>query len=254
SVRRHCPQIEVAVGDNATALVFRLLKPLSESDQKLLREFLQQHQLQGFIQSGGPKSITAIESSYPALFYTLPSYDLKLTFAPTDFVQINGEVNRQIVDQVLTLLGLSKTDRVLDLFCGLGNFTLPLATQSEHVSAVEFDQALLDKLKFNAEQNQLANIETFKTDLNQTINHQDWASHKYDAALIDPPRSGADSVCTYLVKKPVSRIVYVSCHPASLARDAKTLVDGGYQLVAAGVADMFPQTAHVESMALFERR
>lgn len=254
SVRNRIPQVEVAVGDQAVALVFRHLAPLSAADLEALRVFGQTHEFAIFLQSAGPDSVELIYPQTVDLTYGLAAYDVSLAFEPTDFIQVNPAVNRQMVDRVLALLDLQPNHRVLDLFCGLGNFTLPMARRAAEVVGVEGEAGLVKRAQANAERNAIPNARFYCADLNEDLVGSPWLGQAYDRIVLDPPRSGAAPVMTRLAALAAARIVYVSCHPASLARDAGQLVhEQGYRLVSAGVMDMFPHTAHVESIALFER-
>jgi 23S rRNA (uracil1939-C5)-methyltransferase len=252
--RQTIPQIEVACGDNCCALVFRHLENLSEGDLEKLREFARATGLAVMLQPSGPESIHALEPSRVELSFALPEYGLELAFGPSDFVQVNAEMNQRMIARALELLDPGPTDRVLDLFCGLGNFTLPIATRAGRVVGVEGDQELVRKAMMNAERNGLTHAAFHAADLDAEPGSAAWLSPGFDSVLIDPPRSGAQFILPHVVASGASRIVYVSCHPASLARDAGILVrDHGFRLLGAGVMDMFPHTGHVESIALFER-
>jgi 23S rRNA (uracil1939-C5)-methyltransferase len=187
--------------------------------------------------------------------YGLPHFDITLEFQPTDFVQVNGELNEQMVDRVTQLLALTCDDEVLDLFCGLGNFSLPLARMSKHVVGVEGEAGLVERARQNARRNGLENAEFFTSNLAaDDLKDSNWARRRYDKVLLDPPRAGAAEVLSVVEASGASRVVYVSCHPGTLARDAGVLIyQYGFKLAAAGVMDMFPHTAHVESVAIFER-
>jgi 23S rRNA (uracil1939-C5)-methyltransferase len=262
------PQIEVAAGDDATALVIRHLLPLTDADRTLLCGFAQQHSLQIYLQGGGPDSVTLLWPEKCAmdgavteprmqtptpLYYRLPEYDVTLHFRPTDFIQVNNALNQRLVHQALTLLDLKPADRVLDLFCGLGNFTLPLARHAQQVLGIEADAQLIAGARGNAERNSLSNAEFCQADL-YNGSAASWNGFGFNKLLLDPPRNGAIEAIKRLPRDGVERIVYVSCYPATLARDAEYLVRVlGFRLAAAGVMDMFPHTSHVESMALFIR-
>lgn len=249
------PQIEAASGDERRALVFRHLVPLRERDQELLRAFGGRHGLQIYLQGGGPESIASLWPNEPAaLSYRLPAFDVEIRFRPTDFVQVNGVVNRGMVSQVVQLLDLHGDERVLDLFCGLGNFTLPLSRRAKQVLGVEADRSLIEGARRNQQINNIGNADFMEADLYQAVRHSPWQDFRCDRLLLDPPRNGAMEVIRRLSEPLPSRIVYVSCYPATLARDSEFLARvHGYRLAAAGVMDMFPQTSHVESMALFVR-
>ena len=244
-------QIEVAMDDKHTALVFRNLDPLSESDQKLLIAYGQKNDLWIYLQSGGPDTITAIWPTSPQLSYT-PEPDVNLMFEPSDFTQVNDTINQNMIQRAMALLEVCAEDRVLDLFCGLGNFSLPLAKRVNAVVGVEGDAALVKNAQNNAKLNQLDNATFEQADLTKTaLKDYSWAKGGFNKILLDPPRSGAFEVLPQLVDLGAERIVYVSCNPATLARDAGELVHKhGYTLVSAGIMDMFPHTSHVESIAL----
>jgi len=251
SIRNRVPQIEVAVADNAVALVVRVLEPLTDADQELLRRFGREHSVQMFLQPGGYETVAPMEQFEP-LEYRLPSFDLTLQFLPTDFVQVNGPLNLQMIDRAVQLLELTPHDRVLDLFCGLGNFSLPLARRAGQVVGVEGEAGLVARARENAARNGLGNAQFFTANLaDESIGSALWAG-KFDKVLLDPPRAGAKEVLPVVAKSGAGTVLYISCHPGSLARDAGILVhEHGYKLQSAGVMDMFPHTAHVESAALF---
>ena len=244
-------QIEVAMDDKHTALVFRNLDPLSESDQKLLIAYGQKNDLWIYLQSGGPDTVTAIWPTSPQLSYT-PEPDVNLIFEPSDFTQVNDTINQNMIQRAMALLEVCAEDRVLDLFCGLGNFSLPLAKRVNALVGVEADAALVKHAQNNAKLNQLDNATFEQADLTKTaLKDYSWAKGGFNKILLDPPRSGAFEVLPQLVDLGAERIVYVSCNPATLARDAGELVHKhGYTLVSAGIMDMFPHTSHVESIAL----
>jgi 23S rRNA (uracil1939-C5)-methyltransferase len=250
------PQIEVAVSDDAVALAFRHLVPLTAADDERLTGFARTHEVQVLRQPGRPDELVPVWPAAPGpLRYALPEFGVMLEFAPADFVQVNAELNRAMVHQALTLLDPQPVDRVLDLFCGLGNFTLPLARRSGRVLGIEADAALVAKARHNADLNRIANIEFRQADLYGAEGPDPWGAEPFDKWLLDPPRTGAIEVVKRLpADGGPRRIVYVSCNPATLSRDSEVLVHAkGYRLRAAGVMDMFPQTSHVEAMALFER-
>ena len=252
--KRDIPQIEVAAGDDLVALIFRHLQPLSEHDSLALLEFGQRWQLGIYLQSGGIDSVTSLWPQDAHLSFRLPDYAVELDFQPLDFIQVNAGMNQRMIAQTLGLLDPQPTDRVLDLFCGLGNFTLPLARRAAQVTGVEGEAGLVRRAAENAQRNGIDNAQFFSADLAADQRAAAWAKVDYDLLLLDPPRSGAAEVLEYLPRRGVRRVVYVSCHPASLARDAGTLVNQhGFTLRSAGVMDMFPHTAHVESIAWFER-
>lgn len=263
--RHAIPQIEVAVGERGpaaeplkqVALVFRHLQPLPESDSGRLAEFCMEHEIHCYLQPGGTDTVHRIypESTGTAerLHYYLPDQDLALAFHPMDFTQVNGEVNREIVGRAVELLCVQPDENVLDLFCGLGNFTLPLARKAASVVGVEGSEEMVRRGSENAANNGLENTSFAAADLSKSIKDHGWAQSSYDKILLDPPRSGALEIINEIAALGASRIVYISCNPITLARDAAVLRENGYELKSAGVMDMFPHTTHVESMAVFER-
>ena len=255
SVYNRIAQIEVACGDDDVALVLRHLEPLSDADREALVAFAQQHDIQIYLQPKGPDTVHRLwpESGPERLHYRLPESDLEMVFHPMDFTQVNADINQRMIKQAMDWLAPEPDSRVLDLFCGLGNFSLPLARHAREVVGVEGDEALVVRARENAEYNGLTNARFLPTDLQADFTIEPWAREGFDRILIDPPRSGAQEVVETLASAGAEKIVYVSCNPATLARDAGILVGKGYRLVRAGVMDMFPHTAHVESMALFER-
>jgi 23S rRNA (uracil1939-C5)-methyltransferase len=210
-----------------------------------------------YLQAGGPESVLPFWPEQSVLSYSLamqdPGNNIEIQYRPTDFTQINTAINEKMVARVLRLLALEKEDKVLDLFCGLGNFTLPMARLAGEVVGVEGEQGLVARARDNASLNGIENASFYTANLEEETIEATWAGVGYNKVLLDPPRSGAAGVMDSLGNIRPQRIVYVSCHPGSLARDAGTLVnEKGYRLVSAGVMDMFPHTAHVESIALFE--
>jgi len=247
-------QIEVAIGEDNTALVLRNLDPLSKSDTDKLIAFAQDTGLQLYLQSGGPKTVTPLYPKEPDnLHYHLP-LDLDLAFQPNDFTQVNPSINRKMIQRALEFLEPQEKDHILELFCGLGNFTLPLATHAEHIMAVEGEASLVERAEQNARRYGLKNVQYAVANLMEVQKDADWLRGNYNKILLDPPRSGAIEIIQQLNFANVERILYISCNPATLARDAGELVNQqGFKLKQAGVMDMFPHTAHVESIALFER-
>ncbi len=255
SIRDRIPQIEVAAGDNATALVFRVLSEPSTDDLELLRKFSRQHRFQIYLQSGGLDSIFALDKQDAPLAYTVFATGTRFEFGPSDFIQVNAEINNKIVKRVLEHFMLTCEHKVLDLFCGLGNFSLPLATIAKNVVGIEGDGALINGAKNNAKRNGIENANFFVANLFEDFSDFSWARQSYSAVLLDPPRAGAELVCRHIGQFKAERIIYVSCHPATLARDAGILVNEvGYRLTSAGIMDMFPHTSHVESMAIFDKQ
>lgn len=258
SIRARLPQIEVAVADDVTALVFRVLDPPSETDREELRRFAGAHDLDVWLQPGAPDTLEYLGplEAPRTLRYALPDFDLDIEFAPLDFVQVNAAVNQRMVALAVDLLEVGTDDRVLDLFCGIGNFSLPLARRAGQVLGIEGDAALVDRARANAARLGLTERAGFLcADLAALSGSESWLSAGWDRLLLDPARSGAAAVINEIGTLSPSRIVYVSCHPGTLARDAGTLVnEAGYRLESAGIIDMFPHTAHVESIAVFTKK
>ena len=251
SLWRRLPQVEVAAGEAAQAVVFRVLDEPDEADLALFADFGQRWDLDVYLQPGGPGTVRPLDPDRTRpLSYRLTDFEVTLHFAPTDFLQVNARVNERLVAQTLRLLELRAADRALDLYCGLGNFSLPLARQAGEVLGIEGDGGLVARAAANARLNGLENVKFEAADLNQpgwSFLREDW-----DAVVLDPPRSGAETVVRQMAEISPRRIAYISCHPATLARDARTLVhEHGYRLLAAGIADMFPHTHHVEAVSVF---
>ena len=281
--RETCPQIELACGDDVTALVLRHLEPLSEADLGRLRAFAAQQGVQWWLQPKGPDTVHLLDAGGPQLSYALPDFGITMPFKPTDFTQVNPHINRVLVTKALRLLDARRDERVIDWFCGLGNFTLPIATQAREVLGIEGSETLVARSRENYVLNQaaarpgkaLAAASFVARNLFEMTPEMLVADGSADKWLVDPPREGAFALAKALADihqarigapdaaplpaaaqgwTPPKRIVYVSCNPATLARDAGLLVNlAGYRCVAAGVVNMFPHTAHVESMAVFER-
>jgi len=264
--RDQLPQIELAMGDAVTALVLRHLAPLSDSDRTRLRDFGAAHAVQWWLQAKGPDTIRLLDEGGPTLAYALPEFGITMPFKPTDFTQVNPHINRVLVTRALRLLDAQPTERIIDWFCGLGNFTLPIATKAREVLGVEGSETLVQRSRENAALNGLAGKAQFAARNLFELGVSELASYgQADKWLVDPPREGAFALAKALadVRGDASlapgfalpkRIVYVSCNPATLARDAGLLVhQAGYRCSAAGAVNMFPHTAHVESMAVFER-
>jgi 23S rRNA (uracil1939-C5)-methyltransferase len=250
SVRERLPQIEVAVGDNAAALVFRHLLPLQPADEQALRAFARRQAVHVWLQPGGPETAQPFEPAASELYYDLPEFAVRLGFRPTDFTQVNHAVNRALVGRALELLDPQPGERIADLFCGLGNFTLPIARRGAEVIGFEGSRELVERARANAAANRLV----AQFEVMDLFNPSLRPYGSFSKLLLDPPRQGAIEVVKSLPEAGPKRVVYISCDPATLARDAGVLVHvKGYTLVAAGVINMFPHTAHVESMALFEQ-
>lgn len=254
SIRARVPQIEVACGIDNTVLVLRVLDPPTDADLDLLRGFAARHGVELWLQGGGPDTAVPLDPPGAGLRYTLPAFGLTLDFLPTDFVQVNAVLNEAMVEQAVGLLAPGPDERVLDLFCGLGNFTLALARRAGTVTGVEGEPGLVARARANAAQNGIGNAVFFASNLFEPDAAAPWARDAYDKVLLDPPRAGAREILPLVAASGASRVVYVSCHAGSLARDAGILVEEhGFRLAAAGVMDLFPHTAHVESIAVFER-
>lgn len=251
---RRIPQVEVTVADNVTILVLRHLEPLGSDDRDKLRAFAAHHGVEFHLQPGGSRTIAPLDPPGTTPVYRLDAHDIDFAFAPADFIQVNADVNRAMVDKAMELLAPERGDAVLDLFCGLGNFTLPLARHAGRVTGVEGDAGLVARARGNATRNGISACEFHAADLAAPPADASWMQRRYDRLLLDPPRAGAREAVAQVGRWAPARILYVSCHPGTLARDTGDLVHvHGYRLVAAGVVDMFPHTAHVESIALFER-
>ena len=252
---KQIPQIEVAVGSETTALIFRHLQPLTSRDEAKLKAFAKQHGIAIYGQSGGLETVTPLVPN-PAkiLSYSLDEHGLRLAFQPNHFIQINHDINRVMIQQVLDLLEVNKQDHVLDLFCGIGNFTLPLAIRAATVLGLDSDLALVKQAAVNAKRNRLGNT-TFKV-INLVTNKLDskLLDRSYNKVLLDPPRTGAREIIGQTDFSEVAKIAYISCNAATLARDAKLLIRGKhFRLMQVGIMDMFPHTDHFESVALFSK-
>ncbi len=262
-LREQMPQIELAAGDDVTALVLRNLAPLSAADAQRLRDFAAMHAVQWWLQPKGPETVHLLDEGGPVLAYRLPEFGITMPFRPTDFTQVNPHINRVLVDRALRLLDPQPDERVIDWFCGLGNFTLPLATRARQVLGIEGSEVLVARARENAKLNALAAKTAFEARNLFEITPADLrAAGAAERWLVDPPREGAFALAKAVADLHAEgdfplprRIVYVSCNPATLARDAGLLVhQGGYRCSLAGVVNMFPHTAHVESMAVFDRQ
>jgi len=254
SIKDHIPQIEVAIAEQDTILILRHLQPLNDNDEEILNDFAKNLSITWYLQSGGLDTIKPLKNPVQ-LTYSLPKHDIVISFLPNDFTQVNFELNRKMIDLAIDLLDLNEKDNVIDLFCGLGNFTLPISRYVNEVVGIEGDRGLVERAKANAEANDIPNASFYKADLFEDVSGFEWfRGRNYNKALIDPARTGAIEIVELLPKLKVERLVYVSCNPATLARDTAILIDLGFLLESAGVMDMFPQTAHVESIALFVRK
>jgi 23S rRNA (uracil1939-C5)-methyltransferase len=253
AIREKIPQVEVSAGDAAIALVFRVLEAPGPEDTEKIAAFGSRLNLQIFLQTGGLDTVRPLRPDYPPLTYAVDGGRVAIEFGPVDFIQINREINSSMVAAASELLAPTMSDTALDLFCGLGNFTLPLARRTARVVGVEGDAALVAKAGRNAVRNAIGNAAFFKENLFEPTQFGPWANERYDLVLLDPPRAGAAALLARMAHWRPRRLVYISCHPGSLARDAENLVHThGFKLTCAGVMDMFPQTTHVESIAVFE--
>lgn len=250
--RETIAQIEVAADDDHTVLVFRHLEDLSESDLSKLLQFAKNSGFWLQLQPHGPDSITPLYPEQQVLrCKPLAESTISIRFSATDFTQVNAGINQQMVKQALHYLDVQPHERVLDLFCGLGNFTLPMAQRALQVTAIEVDPSMVQRARENALEYDIENTDYYVSDLSKIDQSLPWMNRQYDKILLDPPRSGALEIVQQVKPMNASTIVYVSCQPSSLVRDARALCDTGYQLTHLGMMDMFPQTAHVESMAVF---
>jgi 23S rRNA (uracil1939-C5)-methyltransferase len=257
SQRQHIPQLEVAIGDTKSALIFRVLKNLTVEDFQRLSEFGKKFSLEIYLEANPPASLQKI---WPLdedlqLSYALSDFQVEMLFQPQDFTQVNAQINRLMVKQALALLDPQANETILDLFCGLGNFTLPIARFAKRVVGIEGSREMVTRAEKNAQHNKLDNTEFFAANLDiiPTVKPA-WVKKNYDKILLDPPRTGAKDIISVFPKFAAKRILYVSCNPATLARDAGILVhQQGYSLRSCGVINMFPHTSHIETMALFEK-
>ncbi|HGL4248111.1 TPA: 23S rRNA (uracil(1939)-C(5))-methyltransferase RlmD [Enterobacter hormaechei] len=244
---RSLGHVELVLANSGPLMVLRHNAPLSKADREKLERFSHSHELALFL---APQSEILEQVSGEAPWYA--SDGLRLTFSPRDFIQVNDGVNQQMIANALAWLDVQPTDRVLDLFCGMGNFTLPLARKAASVVGVEGVEALVVKGQENAQQNGLQNVTFFHQNLEDDVTQQPWAKQGFDKILLDPARAGAPGVMQHIIKLAPERVVYVSCNPATLARDSEALLSGGYQIRRLAMLDMFPHTGHLESMVLFE--
>ncbi len=252
--RQSIAQIEVAADDDHCMLVFRHLVPLSDTDKEALIAFAQHSGFWIQLQPQGPDSVVPLYPEQQTLrFKPLLDNDISIRFNASDFTQVNAAINQQMVKQALNFLDIKPGDNILDLFCGLGNFTLPMARLGAQVTGVEGDEVMVKRAKENALENGITNSTYFASDLTDIDGSVSWMKQRYDKILLDPPRSGAFEIASHLKSMKASTIVYVSCQPSSLVRDARVLCEAGYKLTHFGLMDMFPQTAHVESMAVFKK-
>lgn len=246
---RHLGHVELVLADNGPLMVLRHMAPLPAADREKLERFSHSHGVALFL---APESAILEQVSGELPWYT--SDGLRLTFSPRDFIQVNDKVNQQMVDRALAWLDIQPDDRVLDLFCGMGNFTLPLAKRAASVVGVEGVAALVAKAQENAQQNGLQNVTFFHENLEDDVTKQPWAQHGFTKVLLDPARAGAAGVMQHVLKLSPKKVVYVSCNPATLARDSEALLNAGYTMSHLAMLDMFPHTGHLESMVLFEHK
>ncbi len=254
SIADRIPQMEVAVGDGSVVLSLRVLSPPTAADRERLVTFERESGFRILLQEGKVEHAVPLQGERPRLDYQLPESKVEIAFEPADFIQVNGEINRRMVEMAVALLDPQPDEDHLDLFAGLGNFTLPLARRARSVTGVEGEAGLVARARGNAERNGIANASFEQANLFDEKQHGEWAKRKYSGILLDPPRAGAREIIAHFPRFAARKLVYVSCHPATLARDAKILVEEqGWCLASAGALDMFPHTAHVESIAVFER-
>ena len=253
-IRQHIAQIEASIADQDVALIIRHLKPINSADEKILMDFASQHQVRIYSQAKGPKTIYEMTNIKRPLYFDMKQHDIRMEFLPSDFIQVNANMNDKMIAQAISLLQIEKQDVVLDLFCGLGNFTLPISKKVQSITGIEGEKSLVERAQHNARINKLNNVTFEVADLRRNHENSEWFKQEYSKILIDPPRSGAWEVLPLIAQTKAKYLLYVSCHPASLARDTDRLVNElGFKLHSAGVMDMFPHTSHVESMALFVR-
>ena len=259
SVKARLPQVEVTAADNGLALVFRVLDEPDKVDLQALTDFALRHDCRVYLQTGGLDSIRLLSGDDSPLYYEIDEKRIRIEFEPTDFIQINAELNDRMIDVAMEVLDLEPGERMLDLFCGLGNFSLPAARRGAQVTGIEGEPGLVARATANAQRNfeDEAGVippQFFVSNLFNDTADFPWARQRYDKVLLDPPRAGARAIVETISRFGPQRIVYVSCHPGTLARDAGILAEQGYTLGSAGILDMFPHTAHVESLAVFERQ
>ena len=254
SIKKHVPQIEVAIAELDTILILRHLEPMTKGDESILKEYGDKLGITWYTQSGGLETIKPLVEPVN-LTYSITDHNIEMSFLPNDFTQVNFALNQKMINLAIELLDLNSEDEVIDLFCGLGNFTLPISRYVKRIVGIEGDSGLVERAKENAKMNEVSNASFYKADLFEDVSGFEWfRGQKYNKALIDPARTGAIEIVELLPKLSIERLVYVSCNPATLARDTARLIELGFSLMSAGVMDMFPQTAHVESIALFIRK
>jgi 23S rRNA (uracil1939-C5)-methyltransferase len=255
SIAASVPQLEVAVSEGRCVLVMRVLMPPTPDDRAIIDAFAQAHGVEFALQPKGVDSVETLSGGpLTPLRYSLSSFSMSFDFTPMDFVQVNAKVNEQLVTKAIDYLDLREGHRVLDLFCGLGNFTLPIATRGVSVLGVDGDQTLIERARAHARRLAIDHAQFECANLFEVTGREPWLLRSYDRVLLDPPRAGAKELMPWLVKARPQRVVMVSCHPGTLARDIKTLVEGGYHFQSAGILDMFTHTAHIESIAILDWR
>ena len=255
-IRDKIPQIEVAVSDTQSALVVRHLEDMNDENKEMLKAFAKEQEFLIFLQPGGLNTVALLDNTQEMinLHYTIPEFDIEMTFQPTQFTQVNSEINKKMIKLAYEFLAPDKNDHILDLFCGMGNFTLPIARSGATVTGLEGNKELIQLATNNAKNNKLDNVEFKTVDLFDETKNAQWMEITCNKILLDPPRSGALNVVENINKKKIEKIVYISCNPSTLARDADILVNKkGFKLTHAGVMDMFPHTSHVEAIAVFEK-
>jgi 23S rRNA (uracil1939-C5)-methyltransferase len=256
SIRERLPQIELAIGDARDALAFRILEPLTADDERRLRDFAERYGVHVYLQPGGPDTVHLLHPDGDELLrYTLPEFGLEYRYRLPDFTQVNHQINRVLVRRAMSLLDPQPGERIGDMFCGIGNFSLPMARRGASVTGVEGSRGLVERALDNARHNGLKERCSFLAEDLFKVDEQRWQQFgPFDKLLIDPPRDGAIELVNLLGNASPRRVVYVSCNPATLARDAGVMVHvNGYTLRAAGVVNMFPHTSHVESIAVFDK-
>jgi len=254
SIATAVPQLEVAAGDERVILIMRVLAEPTASDRQILSAFAEQYGIEFWLQPKGPDSVVPLTGvALTPLRYQLPEFGLSFEFTPLDFVQVNARVNERLVSQALTQLQLAPEHSVVDFFCGLGNFTLPIAQRVQQVIGVEGDGVLIQRAQATAHRHGIENARFEQADLFSPLGQESWLRQRVDRVLLDPPRAGAKELIPFFKRLKPQRVVYVSCHPGTLARDVGLLRAEGYALTACGILDMFSHTAHIESMAVLER-
>lgn len=253
SIKSNIPQLEVALGDSDAALIIRHLEPFSDNDYQLIKDFAKEHGFLIYLQPGGMDSITAFyPKPMPELSYAIDHSQLTFYFKPQQFTQVNAEINVSMTKRALELLDLKPTDSALDLFCGIGNFSLCMAKHCGELTGVEGDNSAIHQATLNAKHNKIDNCQFLYANLFENVYNEAWSQRRYDKILLDPPRAGAKEIIEQFAVWQPQRVVYVSCNPATLARDAALLKQQGYRLDTIGIMDMFPHTGHVETIALFK--